>query len=198
VAGNAAVFLCALAATGDTPLWQPALAALVSLLLAGLMSWRLPRLRVFSPAVAAALLLGAGAWLSAHSPDDRRVLLAAAALTVFEVAVVSAVAMFFSAFSSPFLTAVFTFGIFIVGRSADTLANLPTRTFGEAIHVGAALLSRVVPNLMVYVPERALLTGEALGSGASGYLSLAALQALGWSAVLLSLASLLFARRDLT
>jgi Cu-processing system permease protein len=198
VAGNAAVFLCALAGTGERPLWQPALAALASLTLAALLSWKLPRFRVFSPALAAALLLAAGAWLCESSPDDRRVLLAAAALTILEVAVVCAVATFFSAFSSPFLTAVFTFGIFIVGRSADTLANLPTRTFGEAIHTGAALLSRVVPNLMVYVPERALLTGEALGSGPSAYLGLAALQALGWTAVLLGLASLLFARRDLT
>ena len=37
-------------------------------------------------------------------------------------AVVSGVALLFSAFSSPFLTAVFTFGVFIVGRSARTLA----------------------------------------------------------------------------
>jgi Cu-processing system permease protein len=198
VMGNAAVFLCALAATGETPIWQVAVAAVGSLVVAVFVGWRMPQLRVFTPALAAALLLGVSAWLCEHSPDDRRVLLAAAALTVFEVAVVAAVAMLFSAFSSPFLTAVFTFGVFIVGRSADTLAHLPTRLFGEAIHTAAELLSRVVPNLMLYVPERALLTGEGLSSGANGYMALAAAQTLGWAAVLLGLACLIFQRRDLT
>ncbi len=56
-----------------------------------------------------------------------------AALTVFEVVIVAAVATLFSSFSSPFLTAVFTFGVFIVGRSADTLARLPHRVFGRTI-----------------------------------------------------------------
>jgi ABC-type transport system involved in multi-copper enzyme maturation permease subunit len=198
VMGNAAVYLCALAGTGASPLWQPAAAALGSLLVAGVVGWRVPRLRSFAPLLAGTLLLLGGAWLCRHSPDDRRVLLTAAALTVFEVSVIAAVATLFSAFSSPFLTAIFTFGVFIVGRSADTLANLPARTFGTAIHTGAELLSRVVPNLMLYVPERALLTGELLGSGATGYVALAALQTLGWSVVLLGLASLIFQRRDLT
>jgi ABC-type transport system involved in multi-copper enzyme maturation permease subunit len=198
VMGNAAVYLCALAATGTSPVWQPAAAALGSVLVAGVLGWRVPRLRSFAPVLAGSLLLVAGAWLCRHSPDDRRVLLAAAALTVCEVSVVAAIATLFSAFSSPFLTAIFTFGVFIVGRSADTLANLPTRTFGAAIHAGAELLSRVVPNLMLYVPERALLTGELLGAGAMGYMGLAALQTLGWSIVLLGLASLIFMRRDLT
>jgi Cu-processing system permease protein len=161
-------------------------------------AWRLPRTRTFAPAMAAALLVGFGAWLCGDAPDDRRVLLCSAALTLCEVGIVTAVALLFSAFSSPFLTAVFTFGVFLVGRSADTLATLPARLFGEPIHLAAEALSRVVPNLMLYVPERALLTGEGLGSGAIGYAGLAAVQALGWVVLLLALASVIFRRRDLT
>jgi ABC-type transport system involved in multi-copper enzyme maturation permease subunit len=198
VVGNTAVFLCALAATGDTPLWQPFAAVAGSLITVLLLGWRLPTLRGFAPALAGALLLGASAWLCAHSPDDRRVLLASAALTIFEVAVVAAVAMLFSAFSSPFLTAILTFGIFVVGRSADTLANLPTRLFGEAIHGAAEALARVVPNLMLYVPQRALLTGEGSASGVMQYIGFAGLQTVGWAAVLLGAAGLIFQRRDLT
>lgn len=198
VLGNAAVFLSALAATGGTPLWQALLAAGFSVGVAALLGWRLPRLRSLSPVVAAVLLLVASAWFSAHSPDDRRVLLGAAALTIFEVAVVSGVALLFSSFSSPFLTAVLTFGVFIVGRSASTLAALPVRVFGEAIHDAGQLLSRLVPNLMLYVPERALLTGESVGSTPAGYVGLAAAHALGWAAALLGLACLLFRRRDLS
>jgi Cu-processing system permease protein len=198
ILGNAAVFLSALAATGSTPIWQPLLAALLSVGLAGLIGWRLPALRSFAPAVAALLLLAAGAWLSSHSPDDRRVLLGGALLTLCEVSVVSGVALLFSAFSSPFLTAIFTFGVFIVGRSASTLAQLPVRVFGETIHEAAQVLARVVPNLMLYVPERALLTGEGLGSTPAGYIARAALHTLGWAAALLGSACLLFRRRDLS
>jgi ABC-type transport system involved in multi-copper enzyme maturation permease subunit len=198
ILGNAAVFLGALAASGATPTWQPLLAGVLSVGVAALLGWRLPALRSFAPAVAGALLLAAGAWLSSHSPDDRRVLVGAALLTLCEVAVVSGVALFFSAFSSPFLTAICTFGVFIVGRSASTLAALPVRLFGETIQEAAQLLARVVPNLMLYVPERALLTGEGLGSTPAGYIGLAALHALGWAAALLGCACLLFRRRDLS
>jgi ABC-type transport system involved in multi-copper enzyme maturation permease subunit len=198
VMGNAAVFLSALAATGDTPLWQPLVAAVVAVGLAGVLSWRLPAFRSFAPALAAALLLAAGAWLSSGAPDDRRVLLGGALLTICEVAVVSGVALLFSAFSSPFLTAIFTFGVFIVGRSAGTLAALPSGVFGETIHDLAALLSRVVPNLMLYVPERAVLTGEGIGASPFGYVALAALHTVGWAAALLGVACVLFGRRDLS
>jgi ABC-type transport system involved in multi-copper enzyme maturation permease subunit len=198
VVGNAAVFLSALAATGATPLWQPLLAAAVAVGVAGVLAWRLPTFRSFAPALAAALLLVAGVWLSSHSPDDRRVLLWGALLTICEVAVVSGVALLFSAFSSPFLTAIFTLGVFIVGRSANTLATLPARVFGETIQHAGQLLSRLVPNLMLYVPERAVLTGEGLDSSPLAYAALAAAHTVGWAAALLGVACLLFARRDLS
>ncbi|HVZ33638.1 MAG TPA: ABC transporter permease subunit, partial [Polyangiaceae bacterium] len=180
VIGNTAVYLCALAVTGGTPVWQPlgALALLTGLgMLLGL---RLPRCAMYVPAVCAALLLVAGMIWSAHLPDDRRVLIGAALLTVLEVGVVTAIALVFSAFSSPFLTAVFTLGVFLVGRSADTLAALPSRLFGQAVVRVAGALARVVPNLMLYVPERALLTGESPAGAGYAYLGLAALQTLGW------------------
>jgi len=198
VLGNTAVFLSAVAVTADTPLWQPVGLAVVVLGALVLSAWRRPASATIGPALAAALLVVATAWLCRNAPDDRRVLLASALLTVLEVAVVAAVALLFSAFSSPFLTAIFTLGVFIVGRSADTLATLPPRFFGEGVAQGAAVLSKLVPNLMLYVPERALLTGESLQGSGWGYLGFAALHSLGWAALLLSLASLIFRRRDLT
>ncbi|MFO0671796.1 MAG: hypothetical protein U0235_19575 [Polyangiaceae bacterium] len=65
-----------------------------------------------------------------------RALLATApspATTFAEVAIVAAVATLFSSFSTPFLTAVFTFGVFLVGRSTDLLANLPAKVFGPVL-----------------------------------------------------------------
>lgn len=197
ITGNAAVYLLALAAIGDGPVWRPVVGTLVSLAAAALIAYRAPRSRPMAPALAAALLLAVGAGLSAPFPDDRRVLLGSAILTTCEVGIVCAIALLFSAFSSPFLTAIFTLGVFVVGRSADTLAKLPARLFGETLHTAAEGLSRVVPNLMVYVPERAVLTGEGRVSVAS-YTTLAALQAVGWAVVLLAAASLIFRKRDLT
>jgi hypothetical protein len=54
-----------------------------------------------------------------------------------------------------------------------------------------------MPNLMIYVPERALLTGEAVAASSLAYTGRAALAALGWSLALISAASVIFRRRDL-
>ena len=108
--------------------------------------------------------------------------LGSSALAFFEIMIVCAIATLFSSFSSPFLTAVFTFGVFLVGREADTLARLPARTFGQTIKQLGATLSRVVPNLQHYVPPRPLLTGEAAGVSLGSYLGLALLQAGAWAA----------------
>jgi len=112
------------------------------------------------------------------------------------VSIVTALAMLFSAFSSPFLTAIFTFGVFLVGRSADTLARLPARVFGELIASLGRSLARVVPNLMLYVPPRPLLTGESAAQPLASYLAMAGLHAAAWSLLLLALASAIFRRRD--
>jgi hypothetical protein len=167
-----------------------------TVVVAALVAWRLPRVRTYVP-IPWAVALGVLGWfLAVDAPDDRRVVAGAAALAMAEVGVVTAIATVFSSFSSPFLTATFTFGVFIVGRSADTLAHLPARIFGTVIHDGAVGLSKAVPNLMIYVPPRSLLTGEAVGVSLSQYLALSAAQALAWSVGLMAFASLIFRRRD--
>jgi ABC-type transport system involved in multi-copper enzyme maturation permease subunit len=140
----------------------------------------------------------AGFWLAGVAPDDRRVVVGTTALALLEVGIVIAIANLFSAFSSPFLTAMLTVGCVVVGRSADTLARLPARVFGRAIAEGAQFIARIVPNLMTYVPARPLLTGELPGIQLPTYLGQASFMALGWIIVLLTLSSLLFARRDFT
>ena len=141
-------------------------------------------------------LLASGYLLAVDAPDDRQVVVGAAALAFFEVGIVAALATLFAAFSSPFLTALFTFGAFIVGRSADTLSHLPARVFGGAIKSLATYLSKIVPNLMVYAPPRTLLTGEAAQVALGSYVALAAAQAFGWTVLLLAAATLIFRRRD--
>jgi Cu-processing system permease protein len=196
IAANSGVLLLALAQLSGRSLLLVLGSGVGSILIGLLIAWRSARWRTFVPIVWSIVVFGLGFWLASDAPDDRRVLAGGAMLTVLEVSIVAAIATLFAAFSSPFLTAIFTFGVFVVGRSADTLAKLPERVFGRAIHEAGAALSRIVPNLMVYVPPRPLLTGETAETAFGEYALLAAVQASAWSIVLLLLASAIFKRRD--
>lgn len=196
VGANSAVLLFALAFTAGQSAVLLLSVVVLSIVIAVAAGFRSVRVRTYLPMPWAVVLLAAGWVLSAPAPDDRRVVVAAAALTLCEVGVVTAIATVFASFSSPFLTATFTFGVFVVGRSADTLAHLPQKVFGETIQRTGEILSKVVPNLMLYVPPRPLLTGEATQTTLSEYLPMAAVHGLAWSVGLLAVASLIFGRRD--
>src|SRR6478752_6585716 len=180
IAANSAVLLLALAIESGRPAAAPLGVALGATLVAGLVAFRFARLRTYLPIPWAFLILLAGAYFAGGAPDDRRVVLGSALLTVSEVSLVTAIATLFSSFSSPFLSAVFTFGLFVVGRSADTLARLPVRIFGPGLASMGGVLAKLVPNLMLYVPPRPLLTGEASGTSLGGYLGMAALHSVAW------------------
>jgi len=196
IAANSGVLLLALGVQAGTPIAAPLCSALGVTLVVAVVAVRFARARTYLPIPWALLILLAGAHFAAGAPDDRRVVLGSALLTLSEVALVTAIATLFSSFSSPFLSAIFTFGLFAVGRSADTLARLPARIFGAGLATLGGLLAKLVPNLMLYVPPRPLLTGEASGASLGGYLGMAALHSLAWSVLLLACASILFRRRD--
>ncbi len=196
VAANSAVLLLAIGAISGTSFAVVLGILFGSVAIAVALAWRLPRARTYLP-IPWALALGCLGWFVSHGAvDDRRVIVGAALLAMGEVAIVTGIATVFASFSSPFLTAIFTFGVFIVGRSADTLARLPVRYFGPTIHALASALSKIVPNLMLYVPPRTLLTGEAADVSLGHYLLLAMVQTIAWSAGLLAVSSLVFRRRD--
>ena len=196
VAANTGALLLAVAHLGGRPVWQPATFGAASTVLAAVLAWRVRRWRTWLPLPWAMSLLLGGYWMASSAFDERAVLLGSAVLTMSEVSIVTGIALVFASFSSPFLTAVFTLSVFIVGRSADTLARLPERVFGSVIHGFGAMLARITPNLMVYVPPRPLLTGEQPDVEVSHYLLMAMLQALLWSGGLLIVASIVFRRRD--
>ncbi len=138
--------------------------------------------------VAALLADGAG--------GERRVVLFSSGLVLAEVAIVTAVAMLFSSFSSPFLTAIFTMMVFVIGRSADTLGNLPERVFGSAVRTVGIALARVVPNLDKYVPERALLLGQISSEPAHLHVLRACSNAALYACLLLTVSAVVFRKRD--
>jgi ABC-type transport system involved in multi-copper enzyme maturation permease subunit len=134
--------------------------------------------------------------IAAPAGPERQLVLLSAVLTVSEAAIVAAVATLFSSFSSPFLTAVFTLGIFISGRSSDTLAHMPVKVFGQAVHDVALAWTRVFPNLQIYVPPRALVLGDVATMSLSGFMASAVAHAVAYAAGLLIAAALIFQRRD--
>ena len=120
-------------------------------------------------------------------------------LLLMNVTIVTSVAMFFSSFSSPFLSGLFALGVFVVGRSIPDVRALAQRMGGA----GGQLLNgacTLLPNLHLFTPS-----GSALGAqtvsvhgafvGAS-YLGWTTAYAIGYSAVVLACAMLIFRRRD--
>lgn len=159
-------------------------------------AWRFPRFRTLAPLPLGLVLLGVGAYFARDGVSERGVILGQTLLTLLEVSIVSAITLVFASFSSPFLTGIFSLSVFLVGRSADTLARLPERVFGSAIKEMGTVLSKVFPNLMVYAPPRTLLTGEGVGVEFWPYAAAAAVQSVAWTVGLLICASLIFRRRD--
>ena len=144
---------------------------------------------------AAALVLCAFV-LASTAGDERRLVVASAVLTLCEVSIVAAIATLFASFSSPFLTSIFTVGVFLVGRSVDTLGNLPPKVFGEGVRDAGRVLARIFPNLHVYVPARPLLLGHVADVSLVGYVGAAAAHALFYATVLLVVSALIFRKRD--
>jgi ABC-type transport system involved in multi-copper enzyme maturation permease subunit len=196
IAANAGVLLFAIAILGGRSPWIVLGLSLGSIVASVLLALRFRRVRTSMPIFWALGFVVAGFVLAGRAPDDRSVIAASALLTLCEVTIVAAIATLFSAFSSPFLTAMLTLGVFVIGRSADGLAKLPARTFGSFFHELGIGLAKVVPNLMLYVPARPLLTGEAASAELGQYLAMAAAHALGWTVLLVALASVVFQRRD--
>lgn len=143
------------------------------------------------------IALGASAWVCSTVDVELFRLLASLLLNLGEVIILSAVALLFSSFSTPFLTGAFTFGVWLVGRSAHDMVAMKTRLLNENIKRVLAWLAEVVPNLDLFVPGRSTLItqGTELG-GPWAYVTGTMAYAVLYAAIVLILASLIFRRRD--
>lgn len=122
-------------------------------------------------------------------------LLPAVVLTYFELSIITAVAIVFSSFTTPILAAIFTVAVYVVGHLswgfAGFLEQVPTPTAKLLV----TLLYYGLPDLETFNVRSQVVYERAIGTG---YM----LDALGYAIVytvgLLTLAVLLFRRRDLT
>jgi len=120
-------------------------------------------------------------------------------LLYVNVVVVTSIAVFFSAFSSPFLSGFFALGLFVVGRSVPEIAAL-----GEKMGGGAALVVKglvaVLPNLHLFYPSGSIINAEAVSIHTefvgAAYMTWTTVYGIGYSLVVLVLAMLVFRKRD--
>ena len=120
-------------------------------------------------------------------------LLKAMALILVELMLITAIAVFFSTFSTPILSAAFTFGLFIVGHFSTDLRNFDQVVDSPAAVRLARGLYWVLPNLAQFDIKAQVVHGEHVPFG---YLALSSAYAAAYIAMLLVLATYIFSQRD--
>ena len=112
---------------------------------------------------------------------------------LLQLAIVVGLALVFSTISTPILSAVFTFSLFVIGNFLEDL-----RGFGE--HTGSAVAAKLTEFLYYALPNFSdfnVIMSAAHGEQAPGYLALSnSLYALLYVVVLLSAAILIFEERE--
>jgi len=110
-----------------------------------------------------------------------------------ELAVLTAVAVFFASFTGPFLSGMFTLGLFVAGHLAPGLRALGESTGDKVLVAAGRVVYYLLPNLEVFDLKVQALYHTPVSAAAAG---LALAYAAGYTAVLLGAAGLVFARRD--
>lgn len=120
-------------------------------------------------------------------------MLKAVVLTYFELAIVTAIALFFSTFSTPMLSAAFTFALFLAGRFSVDLRNFNQVTDSTAANALTNFLYWVLPNLGPFDVRAQVVHGQPV---TLGYIASSGLYAAAYIAALVVAAILVFSRRD--
>jgi ABC-type transport system involved in multi-copper enzyme maturation permease subunit len=144
--------------------------------------------------VAMALLFGA------QGVPLTSAVLKAVVLAWGEVLTVAAVAIFFSSFSSPFLSGIFALGLFVLGRLTPDIELAAATAKQGWIRAVTRVALEVVPDLHLFSVSGRSLDGVAVSVNGEfvswGYVATAAGYGLLWILGLLAASSLLFSRRD--
>ena len=120
-------------------------------------------------------------------------MLKAVALTFVELSIVTAVALCFSTFSTPMLSAAFTFGIFVAGRFSADLRNFNDVVDSQVAGAVTAALYWVLPNLAAFDVRSQVVHGQPVPFD---YLALTIGYGLLYIVALIAVATLVFSRRD--
>jgi ABC-type transport system involved in multi-copper enzyme maturation permease subunit len=120
-------------------------------------------------------------------------MLKAVVLIFVELSMITAIAVFFSTFSTPILSATLTFGLFVAGhfsadlRNFDQIVDSPT-----AVRLARGLYW-VLPNLAPFDGKAQVVHGQHVSAG---YIALTTAYGAAYTAALLVAAMVIFSRRD--
>lgn len=114
-------------------------------------------------------------------------------LTFCELSIVTAIAVFFSTFSTPILSAAFTFALFVAGRFSADLRNFNEVIDSRLANGLTTALYWILPNLAPFDVRSLVVHGQPV---AASYLALSAGYAVLYIAALLVGATAVFSRRD--
>ena len=120
-------------------------------------------------------------------------LLKAFALIYVQLLVATAIALCFSTFSSPMLSAAFTFGLFVVGHFNADLAHFENVVASPAAAWLAKALYYILPNLAPFDVKTAVVHGQAVPMS---YVALTAGYGVLYIAAVIGVAMVIFSRRD--
>jgi Cu-processing system permease protein len=120
-------------------------------------------------------------------------LLTALVLIFVELMVMTAVALFFSTFASPILSAAFTFGLYIVGHFNADLRHFESVVDSRVAAFVARALYYLLPNLAPFDVKAQVVHGQPV---TLGYVLLTSGYGIVYIAVLLIASALIFGRRD--
>jgi ABC-type transport system involved in multi-copper enzyme maturation permease subunit len=127
------------------------------------------------------------------APGIDPAMLSALFLIFVELALITAVALFFSTFSTPILSAALTFGLYIVGHFNADLRNFEQVVQSRPVAWLARGLYHVLPDLSAFDVKTQVVHGFPVGGG---YLALQAAYGAVYITLLLAIATLIFSRRD--
>ncbi len=146
-------------------------------------------------AVLAYMAWMAGGWFKPgwEAPAMDPALLKAVAMIMLQLMIVTAVALFFSTFSSPLLAAGLTLGLYVVGHFNADLKNFETIVSSRPVVYLARAMYYLLPNLAPLDVKAQVV--HALPVPAN-YLLLNTAYAFAYIAALLTAASFIFLRRD--
>jgi ABC-type transport system involved in multi-copper enzyme maturation permease subunit len=138
-------------------------------------------------------LVSPGVLLALEAPLLDPAMLKAVALIFVELSIITALALFFSTFSTPILSATLTFGLFVAGHFSADLRNFDQVVDSPVAVAFARGLYWVLPNLAAFDVKAQVVHGQHVSAG---YMALTIGYGVVYIGALLVAAILVFSRRD--
>jgi ABC-type transport system involved in multi-copper enzyme maturation permease subunit len=138
-------------------------------------------------------MLGAEASAGWAAPATDPAMLKAVALIGVELALVTAIALFFSTFSSPFLSSLLTLGLWVIGQFAADFRNLGAILESRAIGAMGRVMYYVLPNFSAFDIKAQVVSAVPVPFA---YVAVTALYGVVYVALVLTASVMVFSRRD--